>query len=169
MSDHADAEKLVLHASKTKGLAFLALSVVLCAAGVWMVQSGRPLGWFPAVVFALGIPVFGINLLPSASKLTLTAEGFTLASLFRTQAITPWNHVLKFFPAVVGSNRTVGWDYVEAHRPAGRAPALSKSLSGCEAALPDTYGMSAQQLVYLMEDWRLRHAMNTGTGVSQTT
>ncbi|HSI62820.1 MAG TPA: hypothetical protein VLE43_06865 [Candidatus Saccharimonadia bacterium] len=161
MSDHhADAEKLVLHPTKAKGLGFLAISIVLCAGGIWMIQTGRPLGWFPAVVFALGIPVFGINLLPSASKLTLTPEGFAPTSLFRTQPVTPWSHVIQFVPAVVGGNSTVGWDYVEAHRPPGRAPAMSKSLNGCEAALPlERYGMTAQQLALLMEEWRLRHGV----------
>ena len=38
----------------------------------------------------------------------------------------------------------------------GRARAISKSLSGYEAALPDTYGMKPQELVELMESLRQR-------------
>jgi hypothetical protein len=162
MSNHADAEKLVLHSTKGRTLAFLAMCLVFCAGSVWMIQDGRSIGWFPLVVFAIGSVVFAVNFLPSASKLVLTREGFTFTSLFREQKVTPWSHVAHFGIAHVSLNRMLGWDYVPEHRPAGKAPGLSKAASGFEAALPDSYGMKMQDLVSLMEDWRNRYGARGG-------
>jgi hypothetical protein len=159
MSDHTDAEKLVLHASKGKNLGLLAMSLVFCAASVWMLSIGKVIGWFPLIIFGLGAIVFGINLLPSAALLELTSEGFACTALFRKQKITPWNHVARFGVAHVSLNRMLGWDYVPEHRPAGKAPDIAKAGTGFEAALPDTYGLKLPELVALMEDWQRRHGV----------
>jgi hypothetical protein len=159
MDDHADAEKLVLHSNKRKTLAFLAMCLLFCAGSVWMINVGKSIGWFPLVVFALGSVIFAVNLLPSASMLELTREGFICTTMFRRQKITPWNHVAHFGIAQVSLNRMLGWDYVPGHRPAGRAPDIAKAGTGYEAALPDRYGMKMQDLVYLMEDWRNRYGV----------
>jgi hypothetical protein len=162
MSDHADSEKLVLHAGKLRNLGFLALSLVFCAGSVWLLSRGKVIGWLPLVVFGLGVVLFAINLLPSASMLVLTRDGFAITAVFRKRELTPWSHVAHFGIAQVSLNRMLGWDYVPEHRPAGKAPDIAKAGTGFEAALPDTYGMKVQDLVYLMEDWRNRYGVRGG-------
>ena len=158
MSAKENSSTITLHPSRGKHVALLLVCVALFAGGVWMIQSGRGLGWFPAVVFALGIPVFGLNLLPGAASLTLSPEGFSFTSLYRKHPLTPWDHVTRFGIAKVSLNSMLGWDYAPGHTPAGNAPSFAKKQTGYEAALPDTYGMRIQHLVNLMEEWRIRHS-----------
>jgi len=138
--------------------------------------TARPVrcnGWFGAVLFvvlllvscltsayrrpwALGLPVFALQFHPKAAYLHLAADGFTFCSLFRAHTVR-WEYVREFAVIYVGPNRMVGWNFTPDYPATGRARAISKSLSGYEAALPDTYGMRPEELVGLMESIRQRY------------
>ena len=48
----------------------------------------------------------------------------------------------------------VAWNFRPDYPATGHARAIFRSLSGYEAALPDTYGMKAQALASLMDSLR---------------
>jgi hypothetical protein len=69
----------------------------------------------------------------------------------------PWSNVESFVPVKIQFNRLVGWNYSPAFRESQRLRGLNTAIAGVEAALPDTYGMSAEQLVNLMNRVRERY------------
>jgi len=130
--------------------------VLFVTIGILMVRDGQPMGYFVGGVFALGVPVAMLQFHPKAAYLHLTPEGFTFCSLFRPHTVL-WTHVREFAIISIGPNRMVAWNFTPDYPATGRTAALSKSLSGYEAALPDTYGMKAQELVGLLESLRQRY------------
>jgi hypothetical protein len=52
----------------------------------------------------------------------------------------------------------VGWTYSPGSEKSKRLRRVNTAIAGVEAALPDTYGMSVEQLAGLMNQLRDRHA-----------
>jgi hypothetical protein len=140
---------------KQAALLFL-VCLLFVIGGVWMVLDGKPMGYFCGGFFALGLPAFALQFHPRAAYLHLAPDGFTFCSLFRAHTVR-WAHVREFAVIYIGLNRMVAWNFTPDYPATGRARAVSKSLSGYEAALPDTYGMRPQDLVELMEGLRQRY------------
>lgn len=155
MSTPDEFREYTLHASKTKWVGILLLSLLFVAGGALMIHDGKPMGWLASGFFGFGAVISTVALMPGASSLKLSPEGFICTSLFRKGKLTPWSHVAFFGVTVISLNRMVAWDYVEEHRPSGAT--LSKTICGFEAALPDTYGTPPGKLVEIMETWRARY------------
>lgn len=136
---------LVLYPSRGKTLLLLLGCLLFSGVGVWMVLDGVLLGYFCALLFALGALVFVTQLHPRAAYLQLDEQGFTYCSLFRAHRIR-WAAVAGFAVVRMGSNSLVAWNFAQGHVPHGRGPALSQALSGYHSALPDTYGLRADVL-----------------------
>ncbi len=124
-----------------------------------MVRDGKLMGYFCGGFFALGLPVFALQFHPKAAYLHLAPDGFTFCSLFRAHTVR-WTHVGEFAVICVGPNRMVAWNFTPDYPATGRARAISKSLSGYEAALPNTYGMKPHELADLLDSLRRRYAAN---------
>jgi hypothetical protein len=146
-----------LRPSRTKFALVFLMCLLFVLGGIWMVRDGDPMGYFCAGVFAVGLPVCLLQLHPKAGYLHLAPDGFTYCGLFRAHTVR-WGHVCEFAVMRVSSIWMVGWNFTPDYRPPGRARAISKSLYGCEGALPDTYGMKPQELADLMETLRQRYA-----------
>ena len=152
-SESASQLPLTLRTSRLRTVLWLGVSLIFVAAGVWVARLGLPSGYVTAGFFGLGIPIFGVQLLPGASYLRLTSEGFTCCSLFRSHHVR-WCEVQEFVVIQIHSYRMVAWNMTAEHAPKGRLGAFSKAVSGYEAGLPDTYGLKAEQLAELMEHLR---------------
>lgn len=136
---------LVLYPARGKTLLLLLGCLSFSAVGVWMVLDGVLLGYFCALLFALGALIFLVQLHPRAAYLLLDEQGFTYCSLFRAHRIS-WVAVAGFAVVRISSNSQVAWNFAQGHVPHGRGPALSQALSGYHSALPDTYGLRAEVL-----------------------
>jgi hypothetical protein len=95
--------------------------------------------------------------MPRASYLLLEDEGFTFCRLFRKH-FAAWRQVAQFVPIRVSGKQMVVWNYAPGRQGATGMRKLSVALAGTEAALPDTYGMTADALSGLMNTIRARHA-----------
>ncbi len=146
----------ILRPSRTQAAVLFLVCLLFVLCGIWMIRDGKPMGYFCGGFFALGLPVFALQFHPKAAYLHLAADGFTFCSLFRAHTVR-WEHVREFAVIYVGPNRMVAWNFAPDYPATGRARAISKSLSGYEAALPDAYGMKPQELVELMESLRQRY------------
>lgn len=138
---------------KVAGLFIVSLLFVIC--GIWMVHDGQPMGYLCGGFFALGLTVFALQFHPRAAYLHLAPDGFTFCSLFRAYTVK-WSHVQEFGVICIGPKWMVAWNFTPDYSAAGPGRAISKSLSGYEAALPDTYGMEPDELIVLMEGLRQR-------------
>jgi hypothetical protein len=125
-------------------LAFLAMSI-------FVVRMNEPAGYGGIVLFGLGTLVAAISLLPGSAFLRVTDQGFTYSSLFRRRH-TAWKDVKEFQPVTVGTKSMVGWNYNAGANGNLRLRRVSSAIAGVEAALPDTYGMTAPNLAKLLNE-----------------
>jgi len=128
--------------------------------GLGLARDGRAamleMGWGVVTFFGAGCLISIVVLLPGASQLTLDRRGFMVRSLFRRRDYS-WQDVgefgtWEFKNRMVVFNRHPG--------SGGMASALNVKLTGRDSALPDTYGLAAEDLVQLMVLWRERALQN---------
>ena len=140
-------------------LLLLAISSGFVALGAFLIGQGELIGgWLCVCFFGLGILVALVSLLPGSNYLELTPSGIEVRTLFRKWFVR-WTDVQEFFPVVVSTRRMVGWDYSPSYTAQLLGRSISRGLTGIEAALPDTYGLSAEALATLLNEWRARHAV----------
>ena len=139
----------VLRPSRWRYGRFLLVSLVFVAIGALMIRTGAPMGWFVTAVFGLGAMGFSVLMLPGASYLRLDPHGFTICSFYRRRHIK-WSDVAEFGIAAIGHGVTVGFNYIPGYRRRAAARALAVAISGFEAAVPDSYGMTAKDVAALM-------------------
>jgi hypothetical protein len=152
-----DSSPCVLYPSRIRSLAFLLVSVLFVLGGIWLREDGSVAAWLTIVVFGLSAAVFSANLLPGSSYLKLTSEGFERRVLFRTHS-EAWKNIQRFeaYRNPTSSSRLVGFFYEPDYASSARGAAgrkISRSMVGVDGALPDTYGMSADELAELMNNW----------------
>jgi len=153
----APGKVLTLRPSPKRWLLMIALSVVFIVVGTRIVD-GHPLtGGLAIGFFGLCVLIGIVNLLPGASHLRLDDAGFEMRSLFRSHRVG-WSDVAAFGVAQIALNRMVGWNFVAGHVGHERIRKLNTGLSGFEAALPDTYGRSANALAETLNAWRAARA-----------
>lgn len=147
---------VALYPSRKKWLLLLLLAAVFTAGGVGMVSNKEPWGWFVLIFFGSGLVISATTLLPGADGLVLDADGFQVTSLFRKHR-SRWQDVTRFEPIAVpyARQKMVGFDDATAGRT---ITAINTALSGHNAALPDAYGFSVDELAELMRRWRERAA-----------
>jgi len=139
------------------------LAFVACA--IFLIHKGEKFGWVCAGFFGLGIPVFLVQLLPNASFLTVTEEGIEFCSLFRRHKIR-WSDISEFGVTTVRQqglpvNKMVGFNYSPTYQRAAKARSVAKALAGFEGALPDTYGMRAENLAQLLTEYHRKWCSET--------
>lgn len=139
-----------LRPSPAKWLAMVAISAVFVWIGLRIMGTHPLVAWSCIVFFGLCGALAVLNLVPGASALVLDGEGFEIVSLFRRSRVR-WADVARFGETRVGLQRLVGFDFVDGHAGSDRLRSVNRNLSGFQAALPDTYGLSAGELATRME------------------
>jgi hypothetical protein len=139
---------------------------IMTAAGVWIIGDGQWLGLIPTFFFGLGLVVSLILLLPNSSFLELDDDGFCFRNLFRDSRFS-WADIAGFEARRLSMRKIVTFDFAHGYTASRHAPALARTISGAEGALPDTYGMSAEDLADLMNE-RLRIYRQTPTPGNKT-
>ena len=130
-------------------ITLLAGSLAFVACGVWLLPNEPFIAATTILFFGLCALVAAIGLHPKSSFLTLTTHGFIFASLFRKHFV-PWSDVQSFTPTRIGGNKMVGWNYMPSFSASMKLRRANIAISGVEAAFPDTYGMSAEDLSALL-------------------
>jgi hypothetical protein len=149
------SDTLLLRPRRLKWLLILAVSVAFTIAGGSMIRDGQAKGWFVISVFALSTLISIGLLLPGRAYLRITPEGFEMRSLFRSLQLR-WTDVAGFRAGRIGLNKMVLFNYAASYTRSPKARALATALTGTEAALPDTYGYTADDLAALLNDRRAR-------------
>jgi hypothetical protein len=161
-----DKETLILRPRNLKTIGLLLISFTLVLGGVILIDESPLISWFCISFFGIGVIVFTLELIPNSNYLKLTKDGFEIRSLYKSN-FTKWNDINSFKAGVLKipvynvlgtffnkKKKMVFFDYKETHRKNKITKSLSKSLSGSQAALPDLYGMKADELAKLMNDWK---------------
>ena len=141
----------------------LLAGVAVAAFGAFMARGDtRGGGYFLIGVSAL-MALAALTQLFGGSHLKLTAHGMEERALFRTHR-TAWSdiaciRIFKVRSHGMKAGEGVGFNYAPHYTKSKAARALSAAITGCEAGLHDTYGMTADDLAATLETWRRR---NTG-------
>ncbi len=146
-----------LASSRLKWALVLLICLGFTAIGVAMLRDGDLSGWLavPVGLFALGVPIAAIMLLPGAGGLVLDSRGFAVTTLFRTHRLD-WTDVSRFTVATVPAH---GSKMVVYDNQAPRSVRLAQyniKLVGRNSGMPDTYGLKPEALAELMARWRER-------------
>jgi hypothetical protein len=98
-----------------------------------LIYDRQPLvAWLCGGFFALCVLVGLVNLHPRAGYLTLRADGFEFASLFR-KTFVRWSDVAAFVPIRMSGNKLVAWEYVPGYDAHSRMRRVNISVAGIEA------------------------------------
>jgi len=126
-------------------LPLLGISLTFVVIGLCAAQSNPWMGLLCAGFFGLGIPLALIQLLPGSTYLRIDDEGLTTCTMYRETKI-PWAAIEDFGVVIISHNKMVGLNYVESYDRSRGMRQMAAAISGCEGALPNTYGMRADQL-----------------------
>lgn len=143
-----------LQPSRKKWVLVCVIGWLFAIGGGAMIADGRSDGWLVAGFFAFVAIVAGVVMLPNASWLSLDAEGFAWRVMYRGFH-RRWSETSNFgVVAMPRSGRMVVYD--DATAAQGVLSHLNRAMSGRNAGLSDTYGLSADDLAALMTQWRER-------------
>lgn len=134
------------------------LLAIGCAAYALVRLRGMPdsdwNAWLEVAIWATAAGLFASQLLPRAAYLELGADSFEVKSFFRRWSC-PWRYV-----GAVEVQRPFGFRQIVVFKLAPgapievTAPACSRWLSSGQGVIPDTYGLSAEALARLMDEYR---------------
>ena len=145
-------QDLLLRPSMRKWTLLVGVGLAFTVIGVWMIWDGEGEGWFVALFFGACLAVGLLNFVPGSAYLRLTKDGFRARSLWRRFEYR-WSDVEDFRVFNVSGNALVVFN-VTSPTKRSLVESLSKNLSGGHAGLPDTYGLKAQALADLMNQWK---------------
>jgi hypothetical protein len=161
-AERSTDDERILRASRTKWLA----NLLLFAAGeailliLAIIVPKHPISWALIVIFGVGVFMSFVELLPGTTYLRLTPEGYEQRAHFRTSKQS-WQHIERFqtYRLPARWKRYVGIIYDPSYKSDTRARRLNRSLSRVDGMLSDNYGLAADELANLMNEWlnRCKH------------
>jgi hypothetical protein len=150
---------IVLRSSRRKTLFILIGSIAFFALGIFFLGHEVSLkttigGWVLVVLFGICIIACAIHLVaPGVSALHLHREGFNYTSIFRRASFT-WSDTKDFEVWTSHNNKLVAFDNF--HSKKSWLKSVDTALMGRNTGLPGTYGVSAEDLVTVLNKWRER-------------
>lgn len=147
-------DELKLFPSKRRMIMLIVGSAVFTVGGISMITSGDPMGWCVALFFGLCMVVGIVNVLPNASHLHLTRDGFEVKSLFKARTFS-WDEVYDFrVYDASDTSKLVGFDLADSHPMGQTMRKVNSAVAGVHDCLPENYGMKAEALAHLMNEWK---------------
>jgi hypothetical protein len=156
----ADGEPLpdgvTLKPARVKWLIILLLALGFVAIAIFLGQDMDPVtrwgsGGFFAVCAAIAFP----QMLGVGARLVLDREGFTCSTAFNSFRRS-WRECSEFSAVQVGPDMTVGFSTAQDEAMHPRMAALTRGLTGASGALPETYGVAAEEVADMMNRFRAR-------------
>lgn len=149
---------VTLRTSRARALLLFLGSLAALVLTIWVLPGMSTVMASLALVFVCACVIcFGVLLLPGSSYLQVSPEGMTVCSLFRRTFI-PWSQTDTFMVRQVMYKRMVVWNPPEGFRANRIVRWTTRAIAGAEAGLPDTYGMSPEALVQLLNERRQHYA-----------
>lgn len=142
-----------LRPSRLKWLGVGTICLLFVVIGVLMIKDGKSAGWLSVIFFGLGCVVTVVSMLPRATYLRLTPEGFTMCSMFRAHTFR-WQDVTGFSVGRVALNKMVLFNYAPSYQKSPGLRSLNVGLVGYEAGLPDNYGLGHDALAALLNQYK---------------
>jgi hypothetical protein len=148
-------ETITLKPDRLRWLLVFAICVGFVAISLWIGPSD-PMMFYGAGGFFLLCGLVAVPLMVGVgSSLELDREGFACRTLFRTFR-RRWRDCSAFHPVTTGLRKYVGFSSQEDEAAHPRMAPASRAVIGATGMLPETYGLSADELADLMNRFRER-------------
>ena len=152
--------ELTLHTSEAKSLLLLLATLLFTVAGVFLAQDGELMGHVAYAFFGLCSVAYMVQLTTGGGYLKLRDDEFEFVFGFGRKQCVKWDDVGSFGVAVVRNlsryyvppTRLVGWNYKQGVDVFKFGRVTSRTLSGREACLLDTYSMKIEELLSLLNE-----------------
>ena len=138
----------ILKPSKIKNIILILISVGFISLGITLLEKNRLIAVLNIIFFGICLIIFIINMIPNSSYLTIDEKGIEMKNLFRTTFI-PWQAVSSFKTKLIFVNKLVTFTIDEKLLE-------SSKMKGKTGAFPDTYGMSANNLANLLNEYKAK-------------
>jgi hypothetical protein len=152
-----------LYQSHKKELQILALFAIFVLGGVVMIRGNNAHGRFVLVISAVACVLFAVLLILYAPRsITLDRDGFKISRIFYSSR-RRWRDVSAFVAADLpppGQKRFVAYNSLSVG--SRRVSKNAMAIAGRNALLPGTFGLTADELVWLMTQWRERALTTSG-------
>lgn len=139
---------VTFYPGKLKHIILAIASLIFVILGISIIRGGSWVGLFPAFFFGICFFVFVINLIPNSSYLKINGKGFEMKTMFRSTFI-PWEAVNSFSVKRIAINKMTVIEFNTQYID------TSKLKSGA-GTFPDTYGMTAQKLAEVMNEYKVQ-------------
>jgi hypothetical protein len=146
---------VTLFPSRKKWVLVFLVGALFAVGGILMIRDGDSSGWFVAGFFGVVAVTSLAVMLPGAGDLTLDRDGFAAKSLFRGYR-TRWVDTQGFESSAIPPSHQRLVVYDDLTQTPRTLTRINVSITGRNAALGDTYGLSADDLARLMTAWRER-------------
>ncbi len=161
MSERLDADgdllpdAMELKPDRMRWLVVFLISAGFVAIAVWIGPGDPMLFWgaggFFVVCALIATPLmFGVG-----ANLKLDRQGFACRTLFRTFR-REWRECSVFHPVTAGLRTFVGFSTPRDEAAHPELSPFNRNLAGASGMLPDTFGLSAEELSDLMNRFRAR-------------
>jgi len=162
MSEQLDGEgsplpdRMELKPNRLSWFFMFLISAGFVGIAIWLGPEEDPtLFWFGGGFFLICALVSTPLMLGVGSRLILERESFTCRTLFRSFT-RKWSECSEFHPIHVGTRRFVGFTAQRDEAAHPNLAAANRALLGAAGALPETFGISAEELADLMNRFRVR-------------
>ncbi len=155
-NEEALPDTLDLRPSRLKWLVIFLISAGFISIAIWIMPPKELLTrWFAGGFFALCALVAFPQMIGVGGGLKLDRKGFVCRSLFSSFR-REWTECTGFAALRVGPRKMVGFTTVRDELLHPRLAAVARGMTSTAGALPDTYGLSANELADLMNRFRDR-------------
>ncbi|WP_406698637.1 hypothetical protein V5E97_07100 [Singulisphaera sp. Ch08] len=144
---------VVLRPGRLKWAGIGLFCLLFTVVGVWLGLKGDKIGWGCAIIFGLGVLISTVCLLPNATYLRLTDDGFTICSMYRTHTYR-WQEVTGFAVGRVFRNKMVLFNFEPTYQRTPGLRSINVGMVGYEAGLPDTYGLTHEALAEMLNQFK---------------
>jgi hypothetical protein len=146
-----------LHQSHKQVLQVLALFAIFVLGGATMIRGGFAHGWLVLVGSVVAsVLLAALLILRATHSITFDSDGFETARLFNRPR-RRWRDVSDFVAADMpppGRQRFVLYNSASIGSP--RVSKIAMAAAGRNTILPGTFGLTADELAWLMTQWRER-------------
>lgn len=141
--------------SKRKTIWLAVGSAAFVIGGIWAITDYQYLtGWLNVIFFGLCLIIALANLLPKASYLRLSTNGFVMCSLFRRQFYS-WDSVGEFSVRNIGRQQMIVFDSERDAR--SKLAGTNRLMTGRTSSIPSIlYDVPSEVLARQLNEWRAR-------------
>lgn len=149
MTETAYSSVLRFRPDIQRPLILLPVSIIFVLIGCHLLTLGKLEGIYLVLLFGISSVLMFLQTLPACGYLEIDTDGFTVCSQFRARRFQ-WDDVREFGLLRIGPFDVVGINFHPTFQGRDRTVGVLRDMHNYEAGLPNTYGMTGEELLQLL-------------------